>query len=344
MSEIREKYQAVLLVSFGGPEGMDDVMPFLKNVLQGRNVPEARMIEVSHHYQQFDGISPINEQNRQLIAALEKDFGQLGIDLPIYFGNRNWHPMLEDTLQQMKEDGVENAVAFFTSAYSCYSGCRQYRENIFNAQQSVGEGAPSVEKVRMCYNHPKFVEAIADRVKDAIDQLTEANRDGAKLLFTAHSIPEAMATNCNYEKQLRETSRLVAESLGYESWELVFQSRSGPPTQPWLEPDVCDRIESMATEDIESLVIVPVGFLSDHMEVMFDLDVEAKEVCQQHGIEMARAATVGAHPTFVRMISEMIQERALSDDRPAIGQYPAGHDVCPKDCCLSGRPGAKSPV
>ena len=344
MSDIKSKYQAILLVSFGGPEGPDDVMPFLRNVLRGRNVPEARMLEVAEHYNHFGGVSPINGQNRELIAALEAELKQNEIDLPVYFGNRNWNPMLEDTLREMKQDGVKNALAFFTSAFSCYSGCRQYRENIFNAQQAIGEGAPEVDKIRMCYNHPLFIEANSDNVKSAIAQIPAAELSQTRLLFTAHSIPMGMAAACKYQTQLTETSRLIAESVGMENWELVFQSRSGPPTQPWLEPDVCDHIESLSESEVRNVIILPVGFLSDHMEVMFDLDTEAKEACDEKGFKLFRVPTVGVHPKFVTMIRELIEERGLEKEKVAVGQYPANHDVCPKDCCGSGRPNFTSPV
>lgn len=336
MTDLADKYQALLFLSFGGPEGPDDVLPFLKNVLRGKNVPESRMLEVAEHYNSFGGVSPINAQNRELIALLERDFQANGVELPIYFGNRNWHPMLDDTMRQMKEDGVRNALAFFTSAYSCYSGCRQYRENIFSAQQALGDGAPQIDKIRMCYNHPLFIEAICDRVSEVLVEIPEGQRSAMKMLFTAHSIPMAMANNCEYESQLMETSRLVAEELGFTDWKLVYQSRSGPPTQPWLEPDVCDYLEVVKSEGVENLVIVPVGFLSDHMEVLFDLDIEAKEECEKLGINMVRAKTVGTHPSFVTMIRELVLERAFSDERVAIGNHPACHDVCPEGCCASG--------
>ncbi len=344
MTQLKDKYQALLVLSFGGPEGPDDVMPFLRNVLRGKNVPESRMLEVAEHYNKFGGISPINGQNRELIAAIETDFRENGIDLPVYFGNRNWHPMLEDTLRQMKEDGVKAALTFFTSTYSSYSGCRQYRENIFHAQQNVGEGAPVFDKIRMCYNHPFFIEAICDRVSDALTQLPESAKSETTLLFTAHSIPTSMANGCEYESQLLETSRLVAEALQMPEWKLVYQSRSGPPTQPWLEPDVCDYLEALGNQNSKNVVIVPVGFISDHMEVLFDLDVEAKEECERLGINMARAKTVGTHPKFVEMIRELILERAFAGAKKTIGEHPPCHDVCPQGCCQSGRPNASSPV
>ncbi|MBX3434927.1 MAG: ferrochelatase [Pirellulales bacterium] len=341
-------YDAVLVVSFGGPEGQDDVLPFLENVLRGKNVPRERMLEVADHYRRFGGLSPINEQNRQLIAALEAELASHGPQLPIYWGNRNWHPLLPDTLRQMADDGVKNALAFFTSTYSSYSGCRQYRENIAGAQAAVGPRAPQVAKLRMPYNHPGFIETMADRLCDALSRLPAELQDEALVMFTAHSIPVGMAANCKYELQLHESCRLVAERADRSKWEIVYQSRSGPPQQPWLEPDICDRIEQLHAEDaLPALAIVPIGFISDHMEVLYDLDTEARDVCQRVGVPMVRAATAGTHPRFVRMIREMIVERMTPGAaRPACGGLGPSHDVCPVDCCQyvpQRPPAAKAP-
>ncbi len=327
------EYESLLLVSFGGPEKREDVMPFLRNVLKGRNVPEARMEEVAQHYYMFDGVSPINEQNKRLIRAIENDFAENGIKLPVYWGNRNWHPMLQDTLEQMKSDGVKRSLAFFTSGFSCYSGCRQYRENIIEARNAIGPDAPEVDKLRVFFNHPKFVETCAVRLKQAIKE-TVSNWDQAVVLFTAHSIPDSMAVGCNYVKQLEEASRLVAESSGATNWKLVYQSRSGRPSQPWLEPDVCDYIEEVAGQGIKEVVIMPIGFVSDHMEVIFDLDVEARETCEKVGIKLTRAGTAGTHPLFVEMIRELVLERMNKTERPALGSLGPSHDVCPENCCL----------
>lgn len=330
-------YDAILVVSFGGPEGPDDVIPFLENVLRGRNVPRERMLEVAEHYQHFGGVSPINAQNRKLIAELREELRRGGIDLPIYFGNRNWTPYLIDALRQMQTDGKHRAIAFFTSAFSSYSGCRQYRENIEAARKEVGEDAPTVDKLRVFYNHPGFIEPMTEGVADAIAKLPEEGRRSCRILFTAHSIPVAMAQRCRYEAQFQEASRLVAEKLGLadEQWRTVYQSRSGPPSQPWLEPDVGDALREIAEKkEASSVVIAPIGFISDHLEVLYDLDHEAAQICNEIGLAMARAETVGTHPRFVQMIRELIVER-LSEApvRLALGQYGPSHDHCPPDCC-----------
>jgi ferrochelatase len=339
---MEQRYDSFLLVSFGGPEGPDDVLPFLENVLRGKNVPRQRMLEVAEHYQHFGGVSPINAQNRALLKELKTQFARYGIELPIYWGNRNWNPLLPDTLRQMRDDGMRRSIAFFTSMFSSYSGCRQYRENIIVARESVGEGAPEVDRLRMGFNHPGFIEAMSDRVRLAIDQLvsltSRPRQDPFTVLFTAHSIPMSMANCCRYLDQLHEACRLVALACDIPQWELVFQSRSGPPTQPWLEPDVCDRItEHRAANSDLRLVIAPIGFISDHIEVLFDLDEEATDHCRQLGVPIVRAGTVGTHPEFVRMIVDLVQERLSGrTERLAIGEMDPWHDVCPIDCCLMG--------
>jgi protoporphyrin/coproporphyrin ferrochelatase len=330
-----QPYDAILFVSFGGPEGPAEVMPFLENVLRGRNVPPERMKEVAHHYELFGGTSPINGQNRRLISALERLLAEGGPRLPVYWGNRNWHPLLPDTLRRMRDEGVRNALAFVTSAYSSYSGCRQYRENIEAARAEAGAGAPRVEKLRVYFNHPGFVGPNVENLLAALAQVPADRRAAARVAFTAHSIPAAMAANCDYERQLRETCRLVAGGAGREHWRLVFQSRSGPAAQPWLEPDICDHLRELQGAGARDVVIHPVGFISDHMEVLYDLDTEARQVAAEIGLNVVRAATVGTHPEFVSMIRELILER-LDPARPrrAIGSLPAWHDACPPDCCL----------
>ena len=326
------KYDALLVVSFGGPEGMDDVMPFLENVLRGRNVPRERMLSVAHHYEMFGGVSPINQQNRNLIAALQRELDMNGPKLPIYWGNRNWHPLLADTLRHMSADGVENALAFVTSAYSSYSSCRQYRQNIADAQAEVGPHAPRIDKLRAFYNHPLFIEANVEHVRATLNQL-----QNPYLVFTAHSIPETMAANCDYADQLQETGRLVAEALAVDRWQVVYQSRSGSPSQPWLGPDIAECLRQIRSEGATQVVVAPIGFVSDHMEVVYDLDFEAQNVAKELGMTMVRAATAGTHPAFVRMIRELILERL--DNYPArfLGSRGPGHDVCPADCCLPAR-------
>jgi len=333
-------YDAILVASFGGPESPAEVMPFLENVLRGKNVPRERMLEVAEHYYHFGGKSPINDQNRQLIAALGAELAAHGPDLPIYWGNRNWNPMFADTLRKMKADGVRRALAFVTSAYSSYSGCRQYREDIARAREAAGEGAPIVDKIRAFHNHPGFVEAFADRVNQSLGRIPEERREAAHLIYTAHSIPAAMARGCDYEKQLRETARLVAEKLGRTAWRLAYQSRSGPASQPWLDPDILDCLrEIKALGGSSNVVIAPIGFVSDHMEILFDLDTEAGELCGKLGLRMVRAETVGTHPRFIRMIRELICERIDDNQsRLALGVLGPRPDICPSDCCpMPGR-------
>jgi ferrochelatase len=325
-------FDAILVVAFGGPEGMEDVRPFLENVTRGRNVPHERLEEVARHYERVGGVSPINAQSRCLIAALRLELDAHGIDLPIYFGNRNWHPLLVDTLREMRDDGVERALAFFTSGFSSYSSCRQYRENIADGQAEVGLDAPEVLRMRAFYNHPGFVEANADHVQAALAQLPDAH-----VVFTAHSIPAAMASKSRYETQLAESARLVAERVGAPEHALVYQSRSGPPHVPWLEPDVCDYIRSLGEQGVQNVVVSPIGFISDHMEVRFDLDVDARKTAREAGIGFVRAHTAGTHPAFVAMIRELIEERLDPEvPRRAIGRYGPSHEICLGGCCLPG--------
>ena len=334
-TEKASHYDALLFVSFGGPEGREDVLPFLENVLRGKPVPRERMLEVAEHYYHFDGVSPINGQNRDLINAVKRELEEQQIQLPIYWGNRNWHPMLNDTLEEMQKDGVKKALVFITSAYSSYSGCRQYRENIEEAKSTLPDGLLETDKIRVFYNHPGFVNTIADLLMESLNQFEESARESATILFTAHSIPESMAANCSYASQLQETARLVMQAVGENPWHLVYQSRSGPPSQPWLEPDVCDFIGTLnAKESPSHLAIVPIGFISDHMEVLFDLDIEAKDMCEELNIKMVRVPTVGTSPPFVKMIIELIRERMENIEQRSLGDMGPSHDVCPIDCCL----------
>lgn len=329
-------YDALLLVSFGGPEGMADVEPFLDRVLRGRNVPPERRRAVAHHYERFEGVSPINAQNRALLGAIRDELRGEGPRLPLYWGNRNWHPFLADALRAMAGDGVRRALAFVTSAYSSYSGCRQYLDDIARARAEVGPGAPVVDKLRVFHDHPGFVEANADRVRDALATLPPSRRDAARIAFTAHSVPSSMAAGSEYVAQLRETCALVSTAVGHEAWALVYQSRSGAPTQPWLEPDILDHLDAVRAEGARDVVVAPVGFVSDHMEVVYDLDVEARERATALGLGFARARTAGTHPAFVRMIRELVLERVAGAERRALGARGPRADACAPDCCASG--------
>ena len=299
-------YDALILVSFGGPEKREDVIPFLENVLRGRNVPRERMLEVAEHYYHFGGRSPINDQNRELLAALRDAAG-----MPVYWGNRNWHPFLSDAVRRMRDDGIRRAVAFATSAFGSYSGCRQYLEDIDRARAEAGEHAPRIDKIGPFSDHPRFIEAMTERVRAALAQLPEG-----RLIFTAHSVPVAMAQSSPYVQQLETACAMVAARVNRQDWKLVYQSRSGPPGQPWLDPDVCDYLREIRSD----AVLVPIGFLSDHMEVLYDLDTEARAVCDQIGVRMVRAGTVETHPAIIRMIVELAQS-----EPPA----------CPAGCCAA---------
>ena len=339
-------YDAVLIVSFGGPESADDVIPFLENVLRARNVPRDRMLTVAEHYRHFGGKSPINQQMRELMGALEAELARNGPNLPIYWGNRNWHPMLADTLRQMKQDGIRKALAFVTSAYSSYSGCRQYREDIARAQSEVGSGAPLVDRVRPFYNHPGFIQATLERVQDALTAVPAPARNKIQGVYTAHSIPVSMASTCDYVQQLQEVRKLVSKRLGQTDDALVYQSRSGPAGQPWLEPDVLDYLRAVKKRSLASAVVLaPIGFISDHMEVLYDLDVEARQLCDSLPLPMVRAKTVGVHPKFVAMIGELIVERMNpGSERCAWGTLGARPDACPEDCCARPRGSVPSPT
>lgn len=330
-------YDAFLLLSFGGPEGPDDVMPFLENVTRGRGIPPERLLTVAEHYQAFGGKSPINDQCRELLAAVGAEFEAHGKALPLYWGNRNWGPYLVDTLREMRAAGVKRALAFVTSAYGSYSGCRQYQEDVARARAEVGDGAPEVHLLRKFYDHPGFVEANADRIRAACEELPRALADvaegGARLVFTAHSIPLSMAKTSPYLEQLEETSRLVAEAVGAPAYDLVWQSRSGPPQVPWLEPDVCDHLRTLGGSATRAVVLSPIGFVSDHMEVVYDLDHEARAVADEIGLTMVRAGTAGCHPAYISMIRELVEERTAGAERRGLGRLELAPDLCPADCC-----------
>ena len=345
-------YDALLLASFGGPEKSQDVVPFLENVTAGRGISRERLEEVGEHYFRFGGRSPINDQNRALLAAIEEDLAGNGIDLPVYWGNRNWDPYLKDTLAQMKADGVGRAACLLTSAYSSYSGCRQYRENLWDAVSTVGQGAPRLDRLRHYFNHPGFVEPMVDATLAALADLGEEVRHDAHLLFVTHSVPVSMnqasgPEGAAYVGQHLSVAEVITERVRQEtghrySRDLVYCSRSGPLHVPWLEPDVKDRIEELADEGIPGVVVVPIGFVSDHMEVIYDLDTEAGATAEKLGVEFARAATAGVDPRFVSMVRELLVERARAERgadsaRERVGSQPASWDVCPPGCCANPR-------
>lgn len=328
------KYDAVLIVSFGGPEGLEDVLPFLDNVLRGKGVPEERKLEVAHHYELFGGISPINAQNRELVRLVGEKLRDQDISLPVLLANRNTEPFIPDVLKECREKGYHKLLVYITSGFSCYSGCRQYRENLMDAQAELGDDAPDFDKIRVFFNHPLFIETVSDNVRNALDLLPTEEQAGARVVFTAHSIPMAMANSSRYTEQLGEAARLVTERLERPEWDLVYQSRSGPPSMPWLEPDICDHLDALNEQGVTSVVVCPLGFVSDHMEVLYDLDLEARDHAAELGVNYVRASTPGNDPRMVAMIVELIRER-LEDwpERRAIGRLPAKHDVCPADCC-----------
>ncbi len=337
-------YDSLLLVSFGGPEGPDDVLPFLQNVTAGRGIPSERLREVGAHYDGFGGISPIQEQNRRLLTAL-----RAAVDLPVYWGNRNWAPYLPDALAAMRADGRRRSLAFITSAYSSYSGCRQYREDIARARAEVGEGAPVVEKLRHYHDHPGFVEPFVDAVLAALARVGDP---AARLVFTAHSVPMSMARTSAYEQQLRATAGIIAAATGHDRWDLVWQSRSGPPAVPWLEPDVNDHLRGLYDGGSRAVVLVPIGFVSDHMEVVFDLDTQAVETAAAlPGMRLERAGTpaTGPDPRFVAMVAELVAERVeawpRTRKRALWTERGPSHDVCPAGCCpVPTRPSAAPSV
>jgi ferrochelatase len=338
-------YQALLVLSFGGPEGPDDVMPFLRNVTRGRGVPEQRLLEVAQHYQHFHGVSPINAQNRALIAALRAEFEAHGIDLPIYWGNRNWRPFVADAVRQMRDDGVTDALVFATSATASYSSCRQYRDDLAQARAVAGDGAPRLVKLRHFFDHPGYIEAHADGVRAALAALPPHSATAARLVFTAHSIPVSMnessgpERNGLYALQQRETARLVAEAVRGPGapFDLVWQSRSGPPQVPWLEPDILDHLDGLADRQVNAVVVAPTGFMSDHVEVRWDLDVEARERAEKRGLLYARAATAGTHPAFLGAIRELVEERVRGREPRYAGTLGLCGVDCQATCCPAPR-------
>ncbi|MFD3424753.1 ferrochelatase [Nocardia fluminea] len=343
---------ALLLLSFGGPEGPEDVIPFLENVTRGRGVPAERLAEVAQHYLHFGGVSPINALNQRIIAALEADLADAGLDLPVYFGNRNWHPMVEDTVARMTADGVRSALVFPTSAWGGYSGCRQYHEDITRARTAVGAGAPELVKLRQYFDHPLLIESFADAITAAVAQLPADRRDGVRLVFTAHSIPISADLSAGppadggrlYSRQVAEAARLCAAATGFAEYDVVWQSRSGTPQVPWLEPDIVDHLDVLHGKGIDAVVVCPVGFVSDHLEVIWDLDNEASTRAAELGMAFARAGTPGADSRFSRMIVELIAERVSDGPVRELGTVPGygctvDGALCAPGCCeLPARP------
>jgi ferrochelatase len=338
----RVSVDAVLLLSFGGPEGPDDVRPFLENVTRGRGVPPERLAEVARHYLHFGGVSPINGLNRDMIVAIEAELAEQGSPLPVYFGNRNWHPMVEDTLAEMRAAGVTRALVFPTSAYGGYSACRQYDEDIVRARAAVGDGAPELVKIRQFFDHPLFIAAVADAVRAAFDALPA----GARLVFTAHSVPASADKAAGppehggnlYSRQIAEAARLVAEQIGVSDYDIVWQSRSGPPQVPWLEPDIVDHIDALHDTGTAAVVVSPIGFVSDHLEVVWDLDNEAGDRAAELGMAFARAATPGTDPRFAELVVELIREHTEDATPRACSAFPTlGCTVngvpCALGCC-----------
>jgi protoporphyrin/coproporphyrin ferrochelatase len=332
-------YDSVLLLSFGGPEGPEDVVPFLENVTRGRDIPRERLEEVGAHYGLFGGRSPINDQNRALIAALESELSRRDHDVPIWWGNRNWHPLLTDTLREMVSNGIHRSLVLVTSAFSSYSGCRQYYEDIDKARAEYGPDAPELDRVRVLWNHPGFLGATTDRLVTALQDGSLAPvTSSTRVAFSAHSIPSAMASGCDYQLQLEEASRIVMAMSQLANTgirhDVVYQSRSGPPQVPWLGPDICTYVRDVANDGADHVVVVPIGFVSDHMEVVYDLDTEAAKVARDSEVGFTRVPTVGQHPQFVSALVDLLEERAgLRTDRPVLGSLPACPDVCASGCC-----------
>ncbi|MGW5232043.1 ferrochelatase [Streptomyces nodosus] len=364
-------YDALLLLSFGGPEGPDDVVPFLENVTRGRGIPKERLKEVGQHYFLFGGVSPINAQNRALLDALRKDFADHGLGLPVYWGNRNWAPYLTDTLREMVLDGHRRILVLATSAYASYSGCRQYRENLAGALAALeaeGLEPPRVDKLRHYFNHPGFVEPMTEGVLASLADLPEDVRAGAHIAFTTHSIPDSAADTSGpveghgdggaYVRQHLDVARLIADAVRERTgvdrpWRLVYQSRSGAPHIPWLEPDICDHLEELHGAGVPAVVMAPIGFVSDHMEVLYDLDTEATAKAGELGLPVRRSATVGADPRFAAAIRDLVAERSATERGEqvtpcALGTLGPSHDLCPVGCCPARAPkpaaaGADSP-
>ncbi len=352
-------YDAILLASFGGPEGQDDVIPFLRNVTRGRGIPDERLEEVAHHYRAFGGVSPINQQNRELKAALEAELARRGIDLPVLWGNRNWAPFIRDAVAEANDRGFTKLIAIGTSAYSSYSGCRQYREDYAAALTDSGlDGVIQIDKVRQFFDHPGFVTPFIEGLRAGLAEVAAADipLEETHVLFSTHSIPSTDAVKSGpesrgfgeggaYAAQHRAVAEVVVAAQSSDvSWSLVFQSRSGPPTQPWLEPDINDAIRELSATGIRAVVIVPLGFVSDHMEVKWDLDTEAMETSKQLGVLAVRVPTPGVNAAYVAGLIDLVLERRDGvpvAERPALTELGPWYDVCRSGCCENVRLGFK---
>ncbi len=335
--EQMNQYDALLLLSFGGPEGPDEVMPFLENVTRGRGIPRERLESVAEHYLHFGGVSPITAINRALIEQIKTEMAERGEELPVYFGNRNWYPMIEDTVAQMKADGVRRAAVFSTSAWGGYSGCTQYQEDIARARAAVGEGAPELQKLRQYFDHPLLVEMFADAIAEAAAELPEDLRSGARLVFTAHSIPMRAVDRCGtslYPRQVAYTSGLVAGAAGFADYDVVWQSRSGPPQVPWLEPDVGDHLSALAESGTRAVIVCPVGFVADHIEVIWDLDSELAEQADELGVAMVRATTPNSQPRYARLALDLLDE-VRTGREPS--RYPGPQSVPVQGSSVNGK-------
>jgi protoporphyrin/coproporphyrin ferrochelatase len=336
-------FDAVLLLSFGGPEAPEQVMPFLENVTRGRGIPRQRLASVAEHYLHFGGVSPINGINRALIDQIRAELADRGNELPVYFGNRNWEPYIEDTVTRMRDDGVRRAAVFTTSAWGGYSSCKQYQEDIARGRGAAGDGAPELVKLRQYFDHPLLVEMFAEGITAAAATLPAAVRDKARLVFTAHSIPLRAASICGadlYSRQVAHAASLVAAAAGYPDYDQVWQSRSGPPQVPWLEPDVSDHLARMAAEGTQAVIVCPVGFVADHIEVVWDLDSELRDEADKFGVAFARAATPNADRRFARLAADLIDElrfgtepaRVAAVDAPPLQGFSVDGVPCTPAC------------
>lgn len=343
---VSQHYEALLLLSFGGPEKMEDVRPFLENVTRGRGIPPERLDEVGEHYGYFGGRSPLNDLNREIIRNVEEELAAQGIDLPVYFGNRNWHPMVEDTAAVMAEDGISNALVFATSAWGGYSGCRQYHEDIARTRSALGDRAFTMEKIRGFYDHPLFIEQVASALQESLNKIPADRRDAARIIFTAHSIPVSADRTSGaadgdgylYSQQVKEAAALVARRLDIRDFDVVWQSRSGPAHVPWLEPDIVDHVEALVTAGTKAAVVCPIGFVSDHVEVVWDLDSELQDEMEHHDIVIERVATPGPSKAFAKMIVELVRERTQGVPARQLGNGPlfgcgVNGSPCADGCC-----------